>query len=365
MIKKISTNIKLQFKIRAQITEWGGRNREGSNENAVAIGFNRWSYNRPANAADRVTIQLLWVTQAQFAGYYVAKDKGFYKELNLDVTIKPGGPDTNTEQTLSTGGADLIVGWLALALVARGKGAPLVNISQLFQRSSYVLICLKSSGVKNPSDLVGHSVGVWQFGKEFLFLNWMAKLNIPTEGGPKGVTMVAQRTADLLTNRQAACISALTYNEYWQVIEAGFRSEDLVVFKSSDVGAATLEDGLYASGDRLKDPAFVDKLARFLAASLRGWAWAIENPDEAVKIVLANDATRAQTERHQKQMMGEVAKLISDTKTPLGYLDPADYDSTVSLLLSSTPAAVISKEPTGAWTHAVYEASKKYWERGK
>ena len=145
----------------------------------------------------------------------------------------------------------------------------------------------------------------------------MAKLNIPTDGGSEGVTVVNQRGIDLLINRQAACISTLTYNEYWQVIDAGFRPDDLVVFKYSEEGLQTLEDGLYASGERLKEPAFAAKLARFVAASNRGWAWAIKNQDEAVNIVLAKDATRALTEKHQKRMMGEVAKLITDRKIRL------------------------------------------------
>ena len=77
-----------------------------------------------AQAADKVTLQLKWVTQAQFAGYYVAKDKGFYKQEGLDVTIKPGGPDIAPEQVLAGGGADVVVDWLPAALAAREKGAP-------------------------------------------------------------------------------------------------------------------------------------------------------------------------------------------------------------------------------------------------
>ena len=89
---------------------------------------------------------------------------------------------------------------------------------------------------------------------------------------------------------------------------------------------STLEDGLYANGDKLKDPAFAEKLAKFVAASDKGWAWAVKNPDEAAKIVLDNDATGAQTEKHQKRMMREIAKLV-DIQKPLGYLVPADYDA--------------------------------------
>jgi NitT/TauT family transport system substrate-binding protein len=315
-----------------------------------------------SNASDQINLQLLWVTQAQFAGYYVAKDKGFYRDVDLDVTIKPGGPDTNNHALLASGDADVIVDGLPYALAAREHGVPLVNIAQIFQRPSYVLTCLKSSGINRLSDLPGHAIGVWFYGKEYFILGWMAKHNIPTQGGPNGVTLVNQRSIDLLINKQAACISTQIYNEYWQVIDAGFSPSNLVVFKYSDDGGESVEDGLYVSGDRLKVPVFADKLSRFVAASLRGWSWAIDHPAEAVKIVLDNDDTHTQTERHQTRMMAEVSKLITDSANPLGYLSPADYERAVAVLLSS-PISIISKPPDGAWTHAIYEASKKYWPR--
>jgi NitT/TauT family transport system substrate-binding protein len=327
---------------------------------AAAAGAMMWA--GAAGAADPVTVQLKWVTQAQFAGYYVAKEKGFYKEVNLDVTIKPGGPDIAPEQVLAAGGADVVVDWMPAALAVREKGVPLVNVSQTFQRSGLMLTCAKTSGIKTPKDFPGHTLGVWYFGNEYPFFAWMAKLNIPTDGSPKGVSVVKQGfNVDPLIQKQAACISTMTYNEYWQVIDAGFKPDDLIVFKYEDEKVATLEDGLYANGDKLKDAKFVDKLARFVAASDRGWAWAVKNPDAAAQIVLDNDATGAQTEKHQKRMMGEIAKLV-DIQKPLGYLDPAAYEQTVNVLLSAKSTPVITKKPEGAWTHAVYDASKKYFD---
>ena len=316
-----------------------------------------------AHAADKVTVQLKWVTQAQFAGYYVAKDKGYYKDAGLDVTIKPGGPDIAPVQILAAGGADVVVDWLPDALAAREKGVDLVNVSQTFQRSGLELTCAKSSGIRSPKDFPGHTLGVWFSGNEYPFLAWMAKLNIPTDGGPKGVKVLKQGfNVDPLIQHQADCISTMTYNEYWQVIDAGFKPADLVVFKYSDEGVAVLEDGLYADGKKLKDKAFAARLARFVAASDRGWAWAAQHPDAAAMIVLDNDTTGAQTEKHQKQMMGEIAKLYAGSKTPLGYLVPAAFDRTVGVLLGSKSEPVITKKPEGAWTHAVYEASLKTWD---
>lgn len=314
-----------------------------------------------ANAADKFTIQLKWVTQAQFAGYYVAKEKGFYKDVNLDVTVKPGGPDIAPPQVMAAGGADAIIDWMPSALASREKGVPLVNVSQTFQKSGMMLTCSKASGVKSPQDFPGRTLGVWFYGNEYPFLTWMAKLGIPTDGSAKGVKVLKQGfNVDPIIQKQADCISTMTYNEYWQVVDAGFKPSDLIVFKYSEQGVGTLEDGIYANGSKLSDAAYADKLARFVAASNRGWDWAVKNPDAAAMIVLDNDTTGAQTEKHQKRMMGEIAKLVEGSKKGTGYLDPADYERTVNILLSAKSDPVITKKPEGAWTHAIFEASKKY-----
>jgi len=304
-----------------------------------------------AQAADKVTLQLKWVTQAQFAGYYVAKDKGLYEAAGLDVTINPGGPDIAPPQIIAGGGADVIIDWMPSALASREKGVPLVNIAQPFKRSGMMLTCRKETGIKTPADFPGKTLGVWFYGNEYPFLSWMAKLGIPTTGGPKGVTVLKQGfNVDPLLQKQADCISTMTYNEYWQVIEAGVKPEELIVFKYEDEGVATLEDGLYVLESKLKDPAFVDTMARFVKASMAGWEWARQHPAEAAKIVLDNDATGAQTEGHQVKMMEEINKLTAGST---GALDPADYERTVKTLLSGGSDPVITKAPAGAWSHAV------------
>ena len=304
-----------------------------------------------AFAADDVTLQLKWVTQAQFAGYYVALDKGFYEAEGLNVTIKPGGPDIAPPQVMAGGGADVMVDWMPSALAAREKGLALVNIAQPFKASGMMLTCRADSGVKTPEDFKGKVLGVWFGGNEYPFLTWMATLGLPTTGGADGVEVLKQGfNVDPLLQSQAACISTMTYNEYWQLIEAGMTPEELVTFKYEDEGVATLEDGLYVMEDKLSDPAFVDKMARFVKASMEGWKYAEENPDEAAMIVLDHDETGAQTEEHQKRMMSEVAKLTAGSD---GSLDPADAERTVKILMAGGSDPVISKEPEGAWSHEV------------
>lgn len=309
-----------------------------------------------AHAADKVTVQLKWVTQAQFAGYYVAAAKGFYKDAGLDVTINPGGPDVAPPQVIAGGGADVVVDWMPSALASREKGVPLVNISQTFKKSGLELTCRKDTGIKTPADFKNKTLGVWFGGNEYPFLSWMAKLHLKTDGSPGGVKVIKQGfNVDPLLQKQADCISTMTYNEYWQVIDAGYKPDQLVVFKYSDEGVATLEDGLYAMEPKLKDPAFVGKMAKFVQASEKGWKWAQANDKEAAKIVIAADTTGAQTLHHQEQMMGEIAKLLDPGN---GKLDPKDYERTVSELLSGGSDPVITKKPQGAWTHAVYDAMK-------
>ena len=313
---------------------------------ALALGLAAHS----AKAAESVTIQLKWVTQAQFAGYYVAQEKGLYAAEGLDVTINPGGPDISPPQIIVGGGADVIIDWMPSALASREKGVPLVNIAQPFKRSGMMLTCRKDTGITGPSDFAGKTLGVWFFGNEYPFLSWMSKLGISTQGGD-GVTVLKQGfNVDPILQRQADCVSTMTYNEYWQIIDAGIPADELVVFKYEDEGVSTMEDGLYVLEDDLKDPAFVDRMARFVRATMKGFDWARENPKEAALIVLDNDNTGAQTEKHQIRMMGEINKLTAGSN---GRLDVADFDRTVNTLLSGGSDPVITKKPVGAWTHAI------------
>jgi NitT/TauT family transport system substrate-binding protein len=310
-----------------------------------------WGSNA-AMAADDVTLQLKWVTQAQFAGYYVAQDQGFYDEEDLNVTIKPGGPDIAPAQVIAGGGADVVLDWMPSAMASREKGLNLVNIAQPFKSSGMMLTCRKDAGVETPADFAGKTLGVWFGGNEYPFLSWMNKLGLATDGSDGGVTVLKQGfNVDPILQGQAACVSTMTYNEYWQIIDAGLTPEDLVVFKYEDQGVATLEDGMYVMGENLEDPEFADRMVRFVRASMKGWKWAEENPEEAAMIVLENDATGAQTEEHQTRMMREIAKLTAGSN---GTLDPEDYERTIQSLLSGGSDPVITAHPgDAAWTHAI------------
>lgn len=323
---------------------------------SLAVGAALLASSLTAQADDELTLQLKWVTQAQFAGYYVALEQGFYEDEGLDVTIKPGGPDIAPAQVLAGGGADIIVDWMPSALATREKGLPMVNIGQIYGKSGMMLTCLKSSGISTPEDFAGKTLGVWFFGNEYPFLSWMSKLGYDTTGGSDGVTVLKQGfNVDPIFQGQADCVSTMTYNEYGQVLDGGLTPEELQLFKYEEEGVATLEDGLYVMEEDLADSDKVESYAKFMKATIKGWEWAKENPEDAAMIVLDYDDTGAQTEEHQVRMMGEVAKLLNTEGKGIGYLDPEAYQRTVDVLLSSDSAPVITKQPTGAYSHVVFE----------
>lgn len=305
--------------------------------------------------AAEVNLQLQWVTQAQFAGYYVALENGYYDEEALTVNIIPGGPDIAPPQVLAGGGADIMLNWMPSALAARENGLAVVNIAQPFVRSGLMLTCWADSGITEPADLAGTTVAHWFFGNEYPFLSWMSQLGIGVEGGDDGVTLLqAGFNVDPLLQRQADCMSTMTYNEYWQIIDAGVTEGELVTFRYEDFGVSTLEDGIWALEENLDDPEFVDRMARFVRASMRGWAWAVENPDAAAEIIIDYDETGAQTLDAQARMMGEIALLVEGGD---GRLDEAAYQRTVDTLLAGGSDPVISAAPEGAFTHVVTDAA--------
>jgi NitT/TauT family transport system substrate-binding protein len=312
-----------------------------------------------AFANDAVTVQLKWVPQAQFAGYYVAAAKGYYKAEGLDVTIKPGGPDIAPTQVLAGKQADIVVDWMPSALASREAGVPLVNVAQVFNQSGLMLTCKKKSGVTSPKDFKGKTLGVWYGGNEYPFLNWMSKLGLKTDSDIK--ILKQGFNVDPLLQDQAACISTMIYNEYWQVVDAGVKEKDLVTFFYEKEGVATLEDGLYVLEPNLKDAAFVARMGKFLKATLKGWNDAVKDPEGAAKAVVAADTSGSSSLKVQKRQMENVAKLITNAGTKkIGYLEPAAFERTVKVLLAGGSDPVIKKDPgKAAYSHAIWDAAQK------
>jgi NitT/TauT family transport system substrate-binding protein len=307
-------------------------------------------------AADKVTLQLKWVTQAQFAGYYAAKAKGLYAAEKLDVTIRPGGPDIVPEQVVAGGGAQFGIDWLPSLLSARDQGAPLTNIAQVYAHSGMREIAFKTSGIKGPADLRGRKVAVWFGGNEFELLATLEKYKIDRN---KDVTLVQQPfDMNLLLQKQVDAAAAMTYNEYKQVLDAGVKPEDLVVIDFNREGTAMLEDGIFVRADWLRDAKHKAIAARFLRASLKGWEHCRDKPAECVELVLKESPVLGRD--HQTWMMTEVNKLVwgpPAPKSPVGKMDPAAFKQTADIALKF---GVIKKPAdAGAYTHEIWEMAQK------
>ncbi len=313
-----------------------------------------------AKAKDKVTLQLKWVTQSQFAGYYAAKEKGFYDAENLDVTIQPGGPDIIPEQVVAGGAAQFGIDWLPSLLSAREQGTPLVNIAQVFQYSGMREIFWKDSGLMGVPDFKGKKVAVWLGGNEFELLATLNKYKLDKD---KDLTIVQQPfDMNLLLNRQVDAAAAMTYNEYAQVLESTnpktgqlYKPEDLVVVDFNKEGTAMLEDGIFTTEAFLKDANNQDIATRFLKASFRGWIYCRDNWKDCVEIVLKQGPTLGRG--HMTWQMNEINKLVWPSPNGIGVMDAKLYQQTVAIAKNF---GVIKQDPSpNAYTTQYAEAAVK------
>jgi NitT/TauT family transport system substrate-binding protein len=284
----------------------------------------------------RVTLQLQWVTQSQFAGYYVAADKGLYHAEGLNVAIKVGAVEIVPQQVVAAGGAQFGIAWLPKVLASREQGARLVNIAQVFQRSGTLEISWKDSGIVRPDDWRGKKVGTWGFGNEPELFAAMRKVGIDPND-PKQVTVVQQPfDMSLFLTRQVDAAQAMIYNEYAQVLEAVnpktgqlFRPEDLHVIDFNEVGTAMLQDGIFVRDDWIAETKNQDIALRFLRASMKGWVFCRDHHEECVNIVLKNGPTLGQS--HMTWMLNEINALIWSSPAGIGVMDAKAYDQTVQI----------------------------------
>ena len=278
----------------------------------------------------KVTLQLKWVTQAQFAGYYAAKAKGYYKSAGLDVTIKPGGPNIIPEQVVAGGQAQFGIDWLSSLMLSRAKGVGLVSISQVFNKSGLTLLTWKDTGLNTVAKLKGKKVANWLGGNEFEVFAALAKYGMDPAHN-KGVTIVQEPfTMGFFLQRQADAASAMTYNELAQVLEAEnpktgklYTMNDLNVIKMQSVGTSMLEDNIFTTSNYLKSAANRDTAKKFIAASLRGWIYCRDHAKDCVNTVLANGP--ALPRGHQTWQMNEINALIWPAPKGVGLMDAASY----------------------------------------
>ena len=285
-----------------------------------------------------VTLQLQWFTQSQFAGYYAAVATGIYEDYGLNVEILEGGVEIVPASVLDSGAADFAVSWVPRGLVPREEGANITNIAQVFQRSATLQVAFADSGISTVTDLQGRTVGNWGFGNEFELLAGLRRNGLD----PASDVQLVQQNFDMLAliSGEIDAAQAMIYNEYAQVLETVnpdtgelYQPEDLNIINWNDVGTAMLQDALWADADRLDDdPAYHETAVKFVEASLMGWIYCRDNPEECVDIVLDNAPTLGRS--HQTWQLNEINALIWPSPQGVGVMDKDLWDQTVAVATS-------------------------------
>ncbi len=300
----------------------------------------------------KVTLQLQWVTQAQFGGYIAALAKGYYAQQGLDVSIVPAGTDTVPQTTVDDGGsADFAIAWVPKALQSREKGANITDVGQVFQRSGTLQVSFKDKGITKAADLKGKTVGDWGFGNEYELFAAMTKAGVNPAKDVKIVQQQFDMNALLQGDIDAA--QAMVYNEYAQVLEAKnpktgalYTPADFNAINWNDEGTAMLQDAIWANTTKLKDPTFQDTTVKFLTASYQGWIYCSTNPQEC-----RDDVVKAGSKlgaSHQLWQMNEVNTLVWPSPDGIGVVDKAKWDQTVTVASSTKNAdgaTVLTKAP--------------------
>jgi len=300
----------------------------------------------PAEMQD-VTLQLKWVTQAQFAGYYAAKEQGYYEEEGLNVTIRPGGPDIVPEQVVLGDQAEFGINWLDNTLATRDQGGEITNIAQVFTRSGMTEITWKDSGLDTITDLRGKKVGVWLGGNEHKLFAALNKNDIDPQSD---VEIVAQPfDMNLFVNREIDAAAAMTYNVLEQENpDTGslYTLDDLNVFLMSELGTGALEDGIFVRSDWIEDEGNQDIATRFLKASFKGWVYCRDNAEECLQTVLDNGPTLG--EGHQRWQLNEINKLIWPAPLGVGVMEPESWEITKQI---ATDYGIVKNEVDDAATY--------------
>jgi NitT/TauT family transport system substrate-binding protein len=304
----------------------------------------------------KVTFQLKWVTQAQFAGYYAAQAQGYYQQAGLDVNLKVGGPNITPETVVVGGGADLGLDWLPNLFATNEKGGGLVSVAQVFPRSGMTELTWKSSGINSIAKMRGKKVGVWCCGNQPELYAALTKNGIDPNN-PKDVTIFNQpfSMTDFLSHNIDAA-AAMTYNELAQVLESKdpqtgklYTLKDLYVFKMSAAGTGMLEDNIFTTSKWLSSATNQATLVKFLEASFKGWIYCRDHVAACVGIVLKNGPTLGKG--HQTWQMNEINKLIWPDMSGIGVVPTSAVNATAKI---AQTYGVIKKAPAAGEVNYTY-----------
>jgi NitT/TauT family transport system substrate-binding protein len=310
----------------------------------------------PAGELKPVSLQLEWVEQAQFAGFYVAKDKGFCAEEGLDLTILPGGPNVRSIQQVASGAATFGLDSSLALYQARDAGIPVVLVAQPDQKDGFVKIAFRDSGITEPAEFAGKTVGVWP--DEYEFYPLMASVGIDPN---VDLTLVQQAfTMDAFLNRELDVASATLWNEYNVVLESGVSPDDLTVWNYSDYGFGIPHGGIVTLEETLANDR--DTVVSLVRCSIRGWLDAYANPDEAIDIVMnyVLEGTEQSGREHQEKMLAAMKTLQLPEGFPesdFGKPNPEFYATAAAIaeeydLVNNEPIDVESGYDLTVWEEA-------------
>lgn len=251
----------------------------------------------------KVTVQSLWFAQGQFAGLYVAQAKGFYEEEGLEVEILPGGTDVTSEDQVANGIAQIGIAFYSSVLTFQDGGADFINVFQTFKASPQYLVAKAETGITSGADLAGKKVGSWFGGREYELYALANKYGIDYETEIEWVQQ--DYTMDQFNNDEIDVASAMSYNEYLLLL-ADYDESELNVIDMNEEGVAMLEDCLFVQREWAE--ANRDTLVKFLRATIRGWQYAAENPEEAGQLVF--EIGNSATVEHQIAMTKEAVETV-------------------------------------------------------
>lgn len=269
-----------------------------------------------------------WLPQAQFAGFYVALDQGFYADAGLDVEIIHPAANVNALRFVLEGKADVVSLFLVTALDAVFEGAPIVNIAQFSQHSAIMFVSMASSGITTLDDFRNKRVGVWLGGFHEVPQALLREKNIEVQWVP------ILSTVNLFLLGGVDVLTVMWYNEYHQIYLCGVDLEEMNAFFLADYGFNVPEDGLYVLGKTLEERP--DELRAFVEATRKGWDYAAANRKYAVQLVvdLMRKENIPSNLAHQQWMLDKVLDRqdISRKHVRPGELHPVDFHQTVTLL---------------------------------
>lgn len=281
------------------------------------------------------------------AGFLIAQQRGYFADAGIDVSFTRQAYGKSPVDALGEGQADLAIEIMPVALGRRAKGVDAVHVAQIFQQATLMLVCRNT--IDQPGKLAGHNVGVWFDGWESAFYAWLAQLGLSYFATGGGVTIVRQGTdAEVFIENEVDCMTTTSYRAPLLLPESADAPNNFVTYRYQDLGLGVLEDGLYARGSDLANPARVDLFKRFLAAAARGWQSLHDDPSQALRLIKDLPEAAGLDGKALADSLAAVSTAVGAENAEIGTLDDAAFDRSVLLMMTGAPDPILAAAPSGA-----------------